>query len=98
MIRMFRSKKISVLIVAAIVLALLLICMLLAMLSQWTSLKQRAERLKVQIQEQAGKEVELNDLLDFMKSDEYVRRWAESNGRMSQDDIRWMAEHLGSNN
>lgn len=98
MMHMFRNKKISVLIVAAIVLALLLICMLLITLSQKSSIEQSAKRLQAQIEEQCSQQVELNELLQFMQTEEYVKRWAESNGRMDKDDILWIANQINGNN
>ena len=98
MIRMFRNKKISILIVAAIVLALILVCILLITLSQLASLNQRAEHLANLIAESRKQGQATQELIDFMKTDEYVKRWAEENGRMSQDDILWITEHLGNNN
>ena len=97
MIRIFRSKKIAVLIVAAAVVALLLVCMLLITLSQMLSLNQSAVNLQNQIEKLNGQKIELNDLLEFMKTDEYVKRWAENNGRMSEDDILWIADQLNNN-
>lgn len=90
----FHNKKLAVLIVAAVMIILLLACMLLATLTQMTALNHRAEMLQAQIKQQCDKEVELNDLLEFMKTDEYVKRWAESNGRMSGDDILWIANQV----
>ncbi len=90
----FRNKKLAILIVAAIMIVLLLACMLLATLTQMTALNQRAEMLKAQIKQQCDKEVELKDLLEFMKTDEYVKRWAENNGRVSSEDIRWIADQV----
>ena len=97
MIRIFRSKKIAVLIVAAAVVALLLAWMLLITLSQMSSLNQSAVNLQNQIEKLNGQKIELNDLLEFMKTDEYVKRWAENNGRMSEDDILWIADQLNNN-
>ena len=97
MIRIFRSKKIAVLIVSAAVVALLLVCMLLITLSQMSSLNQSAVNLQNQIEKLNGQKIELNDLLEFMKTDEYVKRWAENNGRMSEDDILWIADQLNNN-
>ena len=97
MIRIFRSKKIAVLIVAAAVVALLLVCMLLITLSQMSSLNQSAVNLQNQIEKLNGQKIELNDLLELMKTDEYVKRWAENNGRMSEDDILWIADQLNNN-
>lgn len=96
----FRNKKISILIVAAIVLALLLICMLLITLSQMSSLNQSATRLQAQIAEQCDKKVEIEELLEFMKTPEYVKRWAENNGKMNKDDILWIVQEIdkSSNN
>lgn len=90
----FRNKKLAILTVAAIMIVLLLACMLLATLTQMTALNQRAEMLKAQIKQLFDKEVELKDLLEFMKTDEYVKLWAENNGRMSSDDIRWIANQV----
>ncbi len=90
----FRNKKLAILTVAAIMIVLLLACMLLATLTQMTALNQRAEMLKARIKQLCVKEVELKDLLEFMKTDEYVKLWAENNGRMSEDDIRWIANQV----
>ena len=98
MMHLFRNKKISVLIVAATVLALLLVCILLITLSQMASLNQRAEKLQAQIAEQLNQQVELNALLEFMKTDEYVKLLAENNGRMASDDILWIANQINGNN
>lgn len=95
MMRVFRNKKISILIVAAAIVVLLLVCMLLITLSQLSSLNQNAAHLQAQIKEQCDKEIELNELLQFMQTDEYVRRWAENNGRMDKDDILWIVDEIG---
>lgn len=97
MMRTFRNKPISILIVAAIVLLLVLVCMLLITLAQMSSLNQSAERLQAQIEAAEGKKVDLEELKQFMQTDEYVKRWAENNGRMSSEDILWIAEQLGNN-
>ena len=96
--RMFRNKKISILLVAAALVLLILVCMLLITLTQLTALNQRAERLQAQIKEECAKEVEVKDLIEFMQTPEYVKRWAENNGRISKDDILWIAEQLSSKN
>ena len=96
MTHVFRNKKISILIVAAIALALVLVCMLLITLCQMSSLNQSAEKLKAKIEEVSGKEIELRDLLNFMQTEEYVRWWAENNERMSADDILWLVDKLGN--
>lgn len=93
----FRNKKISILIIAAVVLVLILVCMLLIFLSQMSSFNRNAEKLQAQIAEATNQEVELNELLQFMQTDEYVKLWAENNGRMSRDDILWIAKQLSEN-
>lgn len=98
MIRLFRSKKISILLVTAVVVVLLLVCMLLVTLSQMTSLNQSAVRLQAKIAEELDKQVELKDLIQFMQTEEYVKRWAENNGRMDKDDILWIVNQLNGSN
>lgn len=97
MMHVFRNKKISILIVAAIVVALLLVCILLITLSQMTSLNQRAEKLVALIAESREQGAATQELIERMKTDAYVIRWAESNGRISSEDILWISEHLGNN-
>lgn len=94
MLYIFRNKAKSIVIVAAIVVALLLICMLLITLSQMSSLNQSAQKLQAQIAEQCDKQIELNKLLQFMQTDEYVKLWAENNGKMSGEDILWIVENI----
>lgn len=90
MLRMFRNKKLSILAVAAIALLLVLVCMLLITLCQISSLNQSAQRIQAEIKKECDKEVELNELLHFMQTDEYVKLWAENNGRMDKNDILWI--------
>lgn len=94
MLHIFRNKPRSIVIVAAVVVALLLICMLLITLSQMSSLNQSAQKLQAQIAEQCNKQVKLEELKQFMQTDEYVKRWAENNGKMSGEDILWIVENL----
>lgn len=94
MMRVFRNKKVSILIVAAALVALMLVCMLLITLSQLSSLNRNAQRLQAQIVEVTDQKVDLEELKEFMKTDEYVKRWAENNGRMNADDILWIKDKL----
>lgn len=97
MSHMFRNKKISILLVALTLIVLILLCMLLTTLTQWSSLNQRAEKLQSLIDESKRQGEATQELIDFMQTDEYVKRWAENNGRISKDDILWIAQQVGNN-
>lgn len=98
MIRTFRNKKLSVLIVAAIALLLVLVCMLLITLAQMSSLDQNAKWLQAEIEAKCQQKVDLEALKEYMQSDEYVKLWAENNDRMSQNDILWIIVDQLDNN
>lgn len=97
MMRMFRNKKISVLIVAAAMVVLLLVCILLITLTQMSSLNQRAEKLQSLIDESKKQGEATQELIEYMKTDEYVKDWAERNNRISKEDILWIVENIGEN-
>ena len=84
--------------VAAALILLILVCILLISLTQMSSLNQRAEKLQSLIDESKRQGEATQELIEFMKTDEYVKRWAESNGRISQDDIVWILNNVGSGN
>lgn len=94
MSHMFRNKKISILLVALTLVVLILLCMLLITLTQMSSLKQRTEKLQSLIDESKKQGEATQELIEFMKTDEYVKRWAESNGRISKDDILWITNNV----
>ena len=94
----FRKKINSILMVAAALILLILVCILLISLTQMSSLNQRAEKLQSLIDESKRQGEATQELIEFMKTDEYVKRWAESNGRISQDDIVWILNNVGSGN
>ena len=75
----------------------LLVCMLLVTLMQMNSLKQRAEKLNEMIEAVRKEEMDLQELIDYLKTDDYVREWAEDHNRISGDDITWLNENIPKN-
>ena len=94
---MFRNKKLAILLVALTLVVVILVCMLLITLTQCSSLNQRSETLQAQIKDACDKEVEITKLIEFMQTPEYIKLWAENNGRISKDDILWIAQQVGNN-
>lgn len=88
--RIFYNKKISILFVAAMLVLVILACMLLVNLTQWASVRHRIEAFEVML-EQAQNDVETRQkMLEYLQTDDYVREWAEKNGKLSEDDILWL--------
>lgn len=85
--KLFYKKWSAILTVAAILLVAVLLCMMLTYLTQKASLEPRLEKLEALIQ-QGGEDIRQNqELLEYLKTDEYVRRWAEDKGYISSDDV-----------
>lgn len=68
----------------------LLVCMLLVSLTQMTSLKQRQAKLTTLIEQAKQDEAKLQELNEYLQSDEYVRDWAEKNDRIEKDEDTWI--------
>ena len=91
--RIFHKKGTSILFCAAILVLILLVCMLLVTLTQWSSLNSKMEHLQTLIDNVQQGNAELQELKDYLQTDEYVRKWAEEHGRLSQDDISWLEKN-----
>ena len=92
--RIFYRKTTSILFVTAILVLLILVCMLLVSLTQLASLNAQADALHERIL-QATDDIEAkNQLLQDRDSLEYVIKWAEKNGRISEDDVKWINDNL----
>ena len=97
MSRIFYRKSTSIAFVAAMLILVLLVCMLLVTLMQMSSLKQRAEKLNEMIAAARQDEQKLQELIDYLKTDDYVREWAENHNRINSDDITWLNDHIPKN-
>lgn len=93
--RIFYNKKAAIAFIAAIVVLVLLLCMLLATLTQMASLNQRVEKLNDLIVAAKNDETKKAELLEYMKTDNYVIEWAKQHGRISKDDISWIEDAQG---
>ena len=92
--RLFYRKTTAAIFVAAILILVLLLCMLLVTLTQMSSLNARAEELNNLIQQAKADETKMQELLEYMKSNEYVKEWAEKHDRISEEDISWVEKKL----
>ena len=91
--RIFYKKWTATLFVAAILILVLLVCLLLTSLVQMSALKERVETLQALIDDAQEQGRATEELLEFLRSDEYVRQWAEQQGRLSQEDILWLKDN-----
>ena len=93
----FHRKTTSIMFVAATLVLLMLVCMLLVSLTQLSSLNARAEALKDMIQRADNDAETLRQELADREDIEYVIKWAEAHGRISQEDVQWLkSEVLGN--
>ena len=91
--RIFYKKWTSILFVVAILVVVLLLCLLLTNLVQLSALNDRVETLQGLIDDARAKGEATEELLEFLKSDDYVRQWAEQQGRLDKDDIVWLKDN-----
>lgn len=92
--RIFYKKTTAILFVTAILVLLILVCMLLVSLTQLAALNERVNELTTLI-ERAKVDVDAKkELLEYMRSNDYVRKWAEEHDRISGDDIQWLNDNL----
>ena len=92
--RIFYRKTTSILFVTAILVVLILVCILLAFLTQLSSLNAQAKALNEKIHQAQEDERNLEDLLADRENLEYVIKWAEEHGKISEDDIKWVKDNL----
>lgn len=91
--RIFYKKTTSILFVTAILVLLILACMLLVFLTQLSALNGRVDELNEKIQQARNEEITKQELLEYMQSNDYVRKWAEEHGKVSPDDISWVYDN-----
>ena len=87
--RIFYKKTTAILFVTAILVLLILVCMLLVSLTQLAALNGRVKELQEMIHLADENVITQQELLEYMKSNEYVVKWAEAHGRISRDDVKW---------
>ena len=91
--RIFYRKTTSILFVTAILVLVILACILLVFLTQLASLNGRVAILNEKIHQAQQDQAYMQELLEYMDSNDYVRKWAEANGRISAEDVQWLEEH-----
>lgn len=96
MMKIFYKKWSAAMFVAAVLIVVLLLCMLLVTLTQLASLNNRAKEMERLIHQAQNNEIELEELIRYMESNEYVQKWAEENDRISDKDISWVRDKLSS--
>ena len=91
--RIFYKKSTATLVIAAILILVVLICALLTTLVQMSAVKDRIANFERLLAE-AGETIEERQaMLEYLQTDDYVRKWAEANGRINEEDIEWLASH-----
>ena len=88
--RIFYKKPTAIIFIAAILILVVLICVLLTTLVQMSALKERVDKLNELIAEAREQGRITDELREYLKSDDYVRKWAEDHGRINDDDIQWL--------
>lgn len=92
--KMFYKRSTAILFVALTLILVLLVCMLLVTLMQMSSLNARVDKLNQLIEAYKNDQIELNELKEYLQSDEYVKKWAVENGRVQQEDIVWIEQQI----
>ena len=87
--RIFYRKTTSILFVTAILVVLILVCILLVSLTQLSSLNAKVSEYEEMIQKANENVISQEEWLEYMKSNEYVKKWAEEHGRILDTDIKW---------
>ena len=82
MMQIFHKKSTAILFVTAITVVLILACILLVFLTQLSALHARVEEMQAKIEDYNQQKITKEELLEYMQSNDYVRKWAEANGRM----------------
>lgn len=85
--KLFYKKWSAILTVVAILLIVILLLVLLTGLTQLAMLKPRIAKLEQLVKEGGDKVQENKALLEYYKTDEYIRKWAEDHGYISKDDV-----------
>ena len=90
--RLFYRKSTAAIMVAAILILVLLLCMLLVTLTQMSSLNARAEELAAKIKAANADITKREETLKEMEGNDWLIKWAEDHGLISEDDITWVPE------
>ena len=89
----FHRKSTAILFVTAILVVLILACMLLVFLTQLAALNARVDEMQAKIEDYKQQVITKEELLEYMQSNDYVRKWAEERGKISPDDINWVYDN-----
>lgn len=90
--QIFYKKTTSILFVTAVLVVVILACILLVFLTQLSALHVRLEEMQAKIEDYNQQKISKEELLAYMQSNDYVRKWAEANGRIFKDDIKWVPD------
>ena len=91
--KLFYKKWSAILTVAAILLVAILLCVLLTFLTQKAMLEPRVEELQGLIDAAKKSAEDKQALVEYLKTDEYVKKWAEDHGYISKEDILFIEEN-----
>ena len=94
--RVFYKKSTAILFIASILVVVLLLCALLTTLVQLSAVKERIARFEELLAEAGDTIEERQRMLEYLQTDDYVRKWAEANGRLNEKDIQWLEEQSAS--
>ena len=94
--RVFYKKSTAILFIASILVVVLLLCALLTTLVQLSAVKERIARFEELLAEAGDTIEERQRMLEYLQTDDYVRKWAEANNRINEKDIQWLEEHSAS--
>ena len=91
---LFYKKSLAILMVAAAVVLIFLLCMLLTFLTQYSSLKQKAEHLTALVEQAQTDEAAKQELINYRKTDKYVIEWAIRMNLIPDDVINYIQNNL----
>lgn len=95
--RIFYKKSTATIFIAAILILVLLLCALLITLVQMSAVKDRIAKFEQLLSDAEKGIIDRQQMREYLKSDDYVRKWAEENGRINDEDILWLQENAAKN-
>ncbi|MCM1043409.1 MAG: hypothetical protein NC350_04295 [Corallococcus sp.] len=87
--KIFLNKKLTFLLLSLALVVVMLAAILITQLDQLASFKTEVARLEALIKVENGQIKQTTELLEYLKSNEYIREWAIEHGMLPSDAHTW---------
>ncbi len=88
--KIFYNKKLAVLFVALAIIVVFLLFILLTSLTQLATMNSKMSEVRKLIEAAQTDSQSLEALKEYRQTNEYVIEWAIKNGKLTQDQIKWL--------